>query len=601
MAETNAAPEQQVMLCGGTGCKASGSDAIRDAFVREIEAHGLGARVRVGETGCNGFCAAGPIVVIQPEGIFYQRVCVDDVHEIVTCHLVQGEPLERLLYRDEQTGTVLPHLDDIPFFSRQQPVIFEHRAGIDAHSIDDYMRHGGYRAARTMLASMTPDQVIAELRRSGLRGRGGGGYPTWLKWQLTREAEGSVRYLVCNGDEGDPGAYMDRSILEGLPHAVIEGMLIAGFAVGAQHGFFYIRAEYPLAIRRVQHAIDSARDAGLLGQNLQGSGFSFDCEIRLGAGAFVCGEETALIASLEGRRGTPAPRPPYPSVRGLWGRPTVINNVETLANVPRIIDRGGAWFGAIGSPGCSGTKVFALTGKVRNAGLIEVPMGTTLREIVYDIGGGIPGDRQLKAVQTGGPSGGVIPDDLLDTPVEYEALRDLGSIMGSGGLIVMDEDDCMVDIAKFYLQFCVDESCGKCAPCRIGGMQMLKILTRITTGSGELADIDRLRTISRAMQKASLCGLGQTAPNPVVSTLHYFEREYREHIEHRRCPAGTCTALLRFDIAPERCKKCGVCARQCPAQAISGDRERGYTIEQARCVRCGACVPACPFDAIDRS
>jgi NADH:ubiquinone oxidoreductase subunit F (NADH-binding)/Pyruvate/2-oxoacid:ferredoxin oxidoreductase delta subunit len=495
----------------------------------------------------------------------------------------------------------IPHVHDIPFFSHQRLLTLESRGLIDAESIEQYIGRDGYAGAAQALARMKPEEVIAELKRSGLRGRGGGGFPTWLKWKLTREAAGEEKYVICNGDEGDPGAYMDRSILEGNPHSIIEGMLIAGYAIGASEGYVYIRAEYPLAINRVQKAIESARSYGLLGPDILGSGFDMNIEIRLGAGAFVCGEETALIASIEGKRGTPSPRPPYPSVKGLWGKPTAINNVETLANVPLILHRGGAWFAKTGTETSKGTKVFALTGKVKNSGLIEVPMGITLREIVFEIGGGIAGGRQFKAVQTGGPSGGVIPAEFLDTPVDYENLQKLGSIMGSGGMIVMDEDDCMVDIAKFYLQFCVDESCGKCAPCRVGGYQLLSILERITTGRGVPEDIDLLRQVSRAMQKASLCGLGQTAANPVISTLKYFEDEYLEHINNKRCPAKKCRNLLSFSIVREKCKKCGMCAKKCPVNAVSGDRESGYDINSAVCIRCGACFEACPFHAIERA
>ncbi len=471
---------------------------------------------------------------------------------------------------------------------------------MDPGSIDEYIAADGYRALLKAVEQKTPEEIIAELIASGLRGRGGGGYSTGLKWKFTREAAGDEKYIICNADEGDPGAYMDRSVLEGNPHSVIEGMLLAGYAIGSTQGYFYIRAEYPLAIERVQKAIDQARERGLLGSNVLGSDFSMEIEIRLGAGAFVCGEETALIASIEGKRGTPVPRPPYPSVRGLWGMPTCINNVETLANVAPIILHGAEWFAGIGTQSSKGTKVFAVTGKVRNSGLVEVPMGTTLRDIVFEIGGGIASGKAFKAVQTGGPSGGVIPAKYLDTPVDYDNLQKLGSIMGSGGMIVMDEDDCMVDIAKFYITFCVEESCGKCAPCRIGGYQIMHILTGITEGRGTLEDLDRLILISRAMKMGSLCGLGQTAANPVISTLTYFEDEYREHIVNRRCPARKCKALLEFSIIRHLCKKCGLCARACPEKVISGDREHGYTIDTDKCIHCGVCFDVCKFNAVER-
>jgi NADH:ubiquinone oxidoreductase subunit F (NADH-binding) len=483
---------------------------------------------------------------------------------------------------------------------RQMRLVLKNCGRLDPGSLDEYIAVDGYRALLRAVEQQTPEQVIADLTASGLRGRGGGGYSTGLKWKFTREAEGDEKYVICNADEGDPGAYMDRSVLEGNPHSVIEGMLLAGYAIGATQGFFYIRAEYPLAIERVQKAIDQARERGLLGSNVLGSDFSMEIEIRLGAGAFVCGEESALIASIEGKRGTPVPRPPYPSVRGLWGMPTCINNVETLANVAPIILHGAEWFSGIGTKTSKGTKVFAVTGKVRNSGLVEVPMGTTLRDIVFEIGGGIASGKAFKAVQTGGPSGGVIPEKYLDTPVDYDNLQKLGSIMGSGGMIVMDEDDCMVDIAKFYITLCVEESCGKCAPCRIGGYQIMHILNGITEGRGTLEDLDRLILISRAMKMGSLCGLGQTAANPIISTLTYFEDEYREHIVNRRCPARKCKALLNFSIIRHQCKKCGLCERACPEKVISGDREHGYSIDTEKCIHCGVCFDVCKFSAVER-
>jgi len=528
----------------------------------------------------------GVVMTILPENITYANVEPHDIKRIIGVTLKHGNPVKDLLYE--------------PLF-RQMRLVLKNCGRLDPGSIDDYIAADGYRALLMAVEEKTPEQVIAELKASGLRGRGGGGYSTGLKWQFTREAAGEEKYVICNADEGDPGAYMDRSVLEGNPHAVIEGMLLAGYAIGASQGFFYIRAEYPLAIERVQKAIDQAGERGLLGSNILGSAFSMDIEIRLGAGAFVCGEETALIASIEGKRGTPVPRPPYPSVKGLWGMPTCINNVETLANVPPIILNGAQWFSGIGTQTSKGTKVFALTGKVRNSGLIEVPMGTTLRDIVFEIGGGIASGKAFKAVQTGGPSGGVIPEKYLDTPVDYDNLQKLGSIMGSGGMIVMDEDDCMVDIAKFYIKFCVEESCGKCAPCRIGGYQILHILEGITQGRGTLQDLDRLILIARAMKMGSLCGLGQTAANPVISTLTYFEDEYREHIVSRRCPARKCKALIDFSIIRHKCKKCGLCARACPENAITGDREHGYTIDTDKCIHCGMCFDACKFSAVERT
>jgi len=537
-----------------------------------------------------GIYDQGMVLRILPQDILYVRVDEDDIPKIVSRLADDKPPLKKLLGR----GKIL-----------QQRVVLKNCGVIDPERIEDYIGVDGYQALGRVLTGMEPAAVIEELKTSRLRGRGGGGYPTWKKWQFSLEVEDEEKYVICNGDEGDPGAYMDRSVLEGDPHSVLEGMIIAGYTVGAGRGYVYIRAEYPLAISRIQKAIDQAYEHGLLGSDILGSGFDFDLEIRLGAGAFVCGEETALIASVEGKRGYPRPRPPYPAVKGLWGKPTVINNVETLANIPRIILRGGEWFSGIGrqitSQSSRGTKVFALTGKIRNSGLIEVPMGTTLHEIVYEIGGGIPHGKRLKAVQTGGPSGGVISADFINIPVGYERLQKLGSIMGSGGMIVMDQDDCMVDIAKFYLRFCVDESCGKCAPCRIGGTQMLAVLSRITEGEGLPEDLEKLRLISHAMQKASLCGLGQTAPNPVLSTLNYFEDEYREHIENKHCPAGSCVRLFSYSIDQDKCKRCGLCIRHCPVHCISGDREQGFHIHSDQCIRCGQCFAECKFDAINRN
>jgi NADP-reducing hydrogenase subunit HndC len=564
----------------------AGTKDFHDTFMNALRESNLTAQINLVRVRDIGIYNQGMVLKILPDNITYARVEPGDIRRIIGVTLKHGNRIHDLEHKPR---------------ARQLRLVLKNCGRIDPESIDDYIAADGYQALRKAVLEYTPEQVIAEIKASWLRGRGGGGFPTGLKWDMTRKVASPEKYVICNADEGDPGAYMDRSVLEGNPHAVIEGMLLAGFAVGATQGYFYIRAEYPLAIERVQRAIDQARDYGLVGDAILGSGFSMPLDIRLGAGAFVCGEETALLASIEGKRGTPSPRPPYPSVKGLWGSSTVINNVETLANIAPIILNGGAWFAKFGTENSKGTKVFAVTGKVKNSGLIEVPMGTTLRDIVYEIGGGTAASAKFKAVQTGGPSGGVIPERFLDTGVDYDNLQKLGSIMGSGGLIVMDEHDCMVDIAKFYLKFCVDESCGKCAPCRIGGWQLLHILEGISEGRGTLEDLDRMQRISKAMQKASLCGLGQTAANPVLSTLKYFEDEYREHIVNHRCPAKKCTALLDFIIVKNKCKKCGLCARTCPEKAIPGDREHGYAIDKTRCINCGMCFEACKFEAVERN
>ncbi len=530
-----------------------------------------------------GIYGEGLVIKIWPNNIYYANVKEEDIAEIVEKSIVGNEVVDRLAFSPD---------------AKQVRVVLRNCGVIDPEEIDEYLARDGYAAVEKVLSSMSPEDVIEELKKSGLRGRGGGGFPTWMKWNFARNVQSDQKYIICNADEGDPGAYMDRSVLEGDPHSVIEGMIVGGYAIGASKGYFYIRAEYPLAIERVQRAIDQAYEYGLLGEDILGSGFSFDLEIRLGAGAFVCGEETALIASIEGKRGTPRPRPPYPSIKGLWDKPTVINNVETLANVPVILSRSGDWFSTIGTETSKGTKVFALTGKVRNSGLIEVPMGTTLREIVMKVGGGVVGGKRIKAVQTGGPSGGVIPENLLDTPVDYENLRRLGSIMGSGGMIVMNEEDCMVDIAKFYLKFCVDESCGKCAPCRIGGYQLLGLLEKITMGEGEEEDLEKISLICQAMQKASLCGLGQTAPNPVMSTMRYFREEYEEHVKEKMCRSGKCKRLIRYEIIQEKCVRCGMCYINCPVEAITGSKAKGFVIQQDKCVKCGKCYEVCKFGAI---
>jgi NADP-reducing hydrogenase subunit HndC len=564
---------------------AAGASEAFSVIHRMIDEKGLDVSLK--KTGCNGLCFAEPIVEVHTPWsgpIVYRNVNKDIARSIMEqhiCHKKIFEPARHAVKDDKQLRVVLRNC-----------------GVIDPENINDYIAHDGYQALKGILFGGSQEAVIEELKESGLRGRGGGGFPTWMKWNFAKDIKSDEKYIICNGDEGDPGAYMDRSILEGDPHSVIEGMLIAGYAVGASKGFFYIRAEYPLAIERIQKAIEQARDYGLIGDGILDSKFSFDLEIRLGAGAFVCGEETALIASIEGKRGVPSPRPPYPSVKGLWSMPTVINNVETLANIPAILTKGSKWFASIGSQASKGTKVFALTGKVKNSGLIEVPMGITLREIVFDIGGGVLDDRKIKAVQTGGPSGGVIPKEHLDTPVDYENLQKLGSIMGSGGMIVMDETDCMVDIAKFYLRFCVDESCGKCSPCRIGGYQMLGYLKKISKGQATMDDIEKLEKICNTVKRASLCGLGQTAPNPILSTLRFFSAEYEEHVKMKKCRSGKCAELLTYKIIYEKCKRCGLCVKNCLTQAITGNVKAGYSIDPAKCIKCGKCFEVCKFDAV---
>ncbi len=575
--------QYRIILIKDTGPGKPDTKTHYDRFRHLLRDEGLEERVQLVKAADIGLYGQGLVVRVLPDNIVYTQVKDGDLEEIIETTIKKNKPLKDLQAAPQD---------------KQVRIVLRNCGVIDPESIEDYIAHDGYQAIRKLLTKYTPEQVINELKESGLRGRGGGGFPTWMKWNFAKGVEADQKYVICNGDEGDPGAYMDRSVLEGDPHSVLEGMMVAGYTIGADKGFLYIRAEYPLAIKRVQKAIDQARELGLLGADILGSGFNFDLEIRLGAGAFVCGEETALIASIEGKRGTPTPRPPYPSIKGLWGKPTVINNVETLANIPAIFVKGSKWFAGIGTESAKGTKVFALTGKVRNSSLIEVPMGITLKEIVFDIGGGVPGDKKIKAIQTGGPSGGVIPEEFFETPVDYDHLQKLGSIMGSGGMIVMDEDDCMVDIAKFYLGFCVDESCGKCAPCRIGGTQLLNILTKISEGKAKAEDINRLKRISAAMQKASLCGLGQTASNPVLSTLQYFGQEFDRHVFDHKCPAGKCTGLLEYVIMDEKCKRCGMCVRNCPADAITGSREEGYKINQVKCIKCGRCFDVCKFDSI---
>ena len=589
-----------VLICGGTGCTSSNSVKISDLMKEELVKAGIADEVKVVLTGCFGLCALGPIMIVYPEGIFYSAVKVEDVPEIVAEHLVKGTPVERLLYTDEITGEHVHSLMDTRFYKSQNRVALRNCGAIDPENIEEYIAKDGYAALAKAITEMTPQGVIDTMKESGLRGRGGGGFPTGNKWQFAANSVSDKKYVVCNGDEGDPGAFMDRSILEGDPHAVIEAMAIAGYAIGADEGFVYVRAEYPIAVRRLQKAIDQAREYGLLGKNIFGTGFNFDMSIRLGAGAFVCGEETALLTSIEGKRGEPRPRPPFPAVKGLFGQPTIINNVETYANVPQIILNGVEWFTSMGTEKSKGTKVFALGGKITNTGLVEVPMGTTLRTVIEEIGGGIPGGKKFKAAQTGGPSGGCIPASLIDTPIDYDNLIAIGSMMGSGGLIVMDETDCMVDIAKFFLEFTVDESCGKCTPCRTGTMRLLELLEKITSGNGEMADIERLEELCDYIKSASLCGLGQTAPNPVLSTLRYFRDEYVAHVKDKKCPAGVCKKLLNYSIDADKCKGCTACARKCPVGAISGKVKEVHVIDTSKCIKCGACIATCKFNAITK-
>ncbi|MBL8966059.1 MAG: 4Fe-4S binding protein [Spirochaetaceae bacterium] len=587
-----------ILVCGGTGCESAKADEIYKNLLHEAEAQGVKGDVQVVKTGCFGFCEKGPIVKVLPSESFYVEVKPEDAKEIIAEQVVKGREVKRLLYKKDQKTADTVKVEDIEFYQKQFRIVLRNCGVINPESIDEYVARDGYAALEKVLFEMKPEDVIAELKTAGLRGRGGAGFPTWRKWEFSRTPVADQKYVVCNADEGDPGAYMDRSTIEGDPHSVIEAMTICGKTIGATKGYVYIRAEYPLAIDRLKIALQQARDYGLLGKNILGSGFDFDLEIRLGAGAFVCGEETALLQSVEGKRGMPVPRPPFPAVKGLWGKPTVINNVETWANIPVIINKGGAWFAKIGTETSKGTKVFALTGKINNSGLVEVPMGTTLREIIFDIGGGIKGGKKFKGAQTGGPSGGIITSDFLDTPIDYESLTSLGSMMGSGGLIVMDEDDCVVNISKFYMEFCVDESCGKCSPCRVGTNQMHAILEKITDGKGTREDLAKLHKIGAAMKKAALCGLGQTAPNPTLSTIKYFEKEYLEHIDERKCVAGKCKKLVVFEVIPEKCIGCGLCARRCPVNCIAGEKKQPHVIDKMKCIKCGECYNACKFGAI---
>ena len=591
-----------VLCCGGTGCTSSGSAQIIERFEQKIKEAGLEKEVKVVRTGCFGLCEAGPVVIVYPEGTFYSRVKVEDVDEIVSEHLLKGRHVQHLVYTDHATHEQNANkgLQDINFYKHQKRVALRNCGVIDPENIDEYLAFDGYKALEKALTSMTREQVIDEILKSGLRGRGGGGFPTGLKWKFTYSSQADQKYVACNADEGDPGAFMDRSVLEGDPHCVLEAMAIAGYAIGASEGYIYVRAEYPIAVKRLEIAIAQAHEYGLLGENIFGTGFNFDIKIRLGAGAFVCGEETALMRSIEGKRGEPTPRPPFPAVKGLFGKPTMLNNVETYANVAQIILKGADWFASMGTEKSKGTKVFALGGKINNTGLVEGPMGTPLRTIIYDIGGGIPNGKKFKAVQTGGPSGGCLPAELLDTPVDYDNLIAAGSMMGSGGMIVMDEDNCMVDIARFFLDFTVDESCGKCTPCRVGTRRMLEILERIVNGKGEEGDIERLEELANTIKSTALCGLGQTAPNPVLSTLKFFRSEYEAHIREKRCPAHHCRALLHYVINPDLCRGCTACTRVCPVEAISGELRKPHQIDTSKCLKCGACAEKCKFHAITR-
>ena len=590
-----------VLVCGGTGCTSSNSELIIERLREEIAAHGLEKEVNVIRTGCFGLCALGPIMVVYPEGAFYSMVKPDDVPEIVEEHLLKGRIVKRLLYQETVVDdNTVKALNETTFYGKQRRIALRNCGVINPENIDEYIAVDGYQALGKVLTEMTPQQVIDEIKASGLRGRGGAGFPTGVKWGFAAANQADQKYVCCNADEGDPGAFMDRSILEGVPHVVLESMAIAGYAIGASQGYIYVRAEYPIAVKRLQIAIDQAREYGLLGDDIFGTGFSFDIQLRLGAGAFVCGEETALMTSIEGKRGEPRPRPPFPAVKGLFQKPTILNNVETWANVTQIILNGAEWFRSVGTERSPGTKVFALGGKIKHTGLVEVPMGTTLREIVEEIGGGVPNGHSFKAAQTGGPSGGCIPASEMDVKIDYDSLIAIGAMMGSGGMIIMDDTTCMVDIAKFFLEFTVDESCGKCTPCRVGTRRLLELLNKITSGNGTLEDIDRMEKLCYYLKENSLCALGQTAPNPVLSTLKYFRDEYIAHVVEKRCPAGVCKALTNYHIDPEKCRGCTLCARNCPVGAITGSVKQPHVIDTKKCIKCGACMEKCKFGAIDK-
>jgi NADH-quinone oxidoreductase subunit F/NAD(P)H dehydrogenase (quinone)/NADP-reducing hydrogenase subunit HndC len=588
----------QLMLCGGTGCHASGTGDFQTALQQELDRQGLAEEIKIIETGCNGFCAVGPVMLVQPEGIFYQKLKVKDVPHLVEEHFLKGRPVKKLFYVEPGSKETISAMAQIPFFANQMFWVMRNKGIIDPELIDEYIARDGYFGAAKALQEMTPEQIVEEVKISGLRGRGGAGFPTGLKWEFARKSPSEIKYVLCNADEGDPGAFMDRSVLEADPHAVLEGMIIAARAIDARRGVIYARTEYPLAIRRLGIAIKQAREYGLLGEDILGTGFDFDIDIYQGAGAFVCGEETALMRSIEGKRGMPRPRPPFPALQGLWEKPTILNNVETLACIAQIISNGGKWFAGVGTESSKGTKVFALSGDVNNIGLVEVPMGTTLRTIIYDIGGGVPGKKKFKAVQLGGPSGGCVPEQYLDTPVDYEAIAKVGAIMGSGGAIVMDENTCMVDMARFFMDFVQDESCGKCTPCREGTRRLLQLLEKLCQGKGEPGDLKTMEALSNTIKDTALCGLGQTGPNPVLSTLRYFREEYEAHIHEKRCPAKRCVALLRFEVEPDICTKCGLCFRSCPVDAILWKKKEVAFIDKEKCIKCMTCFEKCRFDAI---
>ncbi|SCP95364.1 NADH-quinone oxidoreductase subunit NuoF [Anaerobium acetethylicum] len=588
-----------LLVCGGTGCTSSDSLKLVDRLNESLEKHGISNEVEVVITGCFGFCEKGPIIKVYPDNVFYVLVKPEDAEEIVAEHVIKGRRVERLLYEEPNLNVKLEEQKDLPFYKRQIRIALRNCGTINPEDINESLAVGGYQALAACISEKTRDEVIDTIVKSGLRGRGGAGFPTGMKWKLAKQSVSDVKYIICNADEGDPGAFMDRSILEGDPHSVLEAMAIAGYAIGASQGYIYVRAEYPLAIRRLNIAIEQARESGLLGKDILGQGFDFDIDLTFGSGAFVCGEETALIHSIEGDRGEPTTKPPFPSESGLWGKPTCINNVETLANIPVIISKGADWFSKIGSEKSKGTKVFALAGKIKNVGLVEVPIGMTLRDIIYEIGGGIKDDRKFKAVQTGGPSGGCITEENLDIPIDYETLNSIGSMMGSGGMIVMDEDNCMVDIAKFYLGFSVDESCGKCSPCRIGTKRLYEILDKITKGQGTEEDLYELKELGEIIKDTALCGLGQTAPNPVLSTLNYFYDEYLAHVRDKKCPAGVCKSLLTYRVIEDKCIGCTACARACPVSCISGAPKKVHEIDQTKCIKCGSCYDACKFSAIE--